>query len=92
MSDQPIDDRTPLATSENVQIDAGSVGVLHLHVGPLTLHLQRDRCEELTTTLARAMVSLARAERAARAAKVPRLRLVRAKSDVPGIPGSGRSG
>jgi hypothetical protein len=81
MSDEPIDVRTPLASSENVRVDAGPDGVLHLHVGPLTLHLHRDRCEELTTTLARAMVGLARAERAA---KAPKLRLVRPGSDVPG--------
>ncbi len=78
MSDQLIDVRTPLAFSENVRVEAGSDGVLHVHVGPLTLHLDRDRCEELTTTLARAMVGLARAERRPRR---PRLRLVRVESE-----------
>jgi hypothetical protein len=78
MSDQLIDIRTPLAASENVRIEAGSDGVLHVHVGPLTLHLDRDRCEELTTTLARAMVGLARAERRSRR---PPLRLVRAENE-----------
>jgi hypothetical protein len=78
MSDQLIDVRTPLAVSENVRVEAGSDGVLHVHVGPLTIHLDRDRCEELTTTLARAMVGLARAERRSRS---PRLRLVRAENE-----------
>lgn len=89
MSDERIDARTPLATSENVRVEAGSDGVLHLHVGPITLHLHRDRCEELTTTLARAMIGLARAERAA---KAPRLRLVRTENDVSGAPDRGQPG
>lgn len=88
MSDQLLDVRTPLAVSENVRIEAGSDGVLHVLMGPLTIHLDRARCEELATTLAHAMVGLARAGRRSR---VPRLRLVRAENDVRSSDGPKRS-
>ncbi len=58
MSDGLIDVRTPLAVSENVRVELGEDGVLHVVTGLLTLHLERDQCEELTTTLARALVRL----------------------------------
>jgi len=73
MSDNRIDIRTELAASKRTRVDIGQDGVLHVLAGPITLHLDRATCEELTTTLARAMVALARARR-------PRLRL------VPGTP------
>jgi len=60
MSDQLIDIRTPLATSEHARVELGRDGVLHVLAGPVTLHMERAICEELTTTLARAMVALAR--------------------------------
>jgi len=44
--------------------------VIHVHVGPISLRLERAACEALTTALARAMVALARSRR-------PRLALVR---------------
>ena len=69
MSDQRIDIRTELAASKRTRVDIGQDGVLHVLAGPITLHLDRATCEELTTTLARAMVALARSRR-------PRLRLV----------------
>jgi hypothetical protein len=54
-----IDIRTPLAASKNARVELGRDGVLHLLVGPVTLHLDRATCEELATTLARSMVTLA---------------------------------
>lgn len=69
MSDHRIDIRTELAASKSTRVDIGQDGVLHVLAGPITLHLDRATCEELTTTLARAMVALARSRR-------PRLRLV----------------
>lgn len=59
MSDELIDIRTPLAASKNARVELGRDGVLHVLAGPVTLHMDRATCEELTTTLARAMVSLA---------------------------------
>jgi hypothetical protein len=54
----PSDVREPLGVSPGVRVDHGSDGVLHVLVGPATLHLDRACCEELTTTLARAMMRL----------------------------------
>lgn len=68
-----MDIRTQLAASPTARVEIGEDGVLHVLAGPLTLHLDRAACEELTTTLARAMIALARSERERRA---PRLRLV----------------
>jgi hypothetical protein len=62
MSDELIDVRTPLATSRHARVEIGHDGVLHVLAGPVTLHLERAICEELTTTLARAMVALARSQ------------------------------
>jgi hypothetical protein len=62
MNDQLLDIRTPLALSPHTRVEVGRDGVLHVLVGPITLHLDRGRCEELTTTLARAMIALTRAE------------------------------
>jgi hypothetical protein len=59
MSGRLIDVRTPLAASCNARVELGRDGVLHVLAGPVTLHLDRATCEELTTTLARAMVALA---------------------------------
>ncbi len=73
MSDQLVDIRTPLAVSEHTRVEVGQDGVLHVLAGPVTIHLDRGRCEELTTTLARAMLALARAD--AQVAK-PALQLV----------------
>ena len=58
MKDDLIDVRTPLAVSENVRVELGENGSLHVVTALLTLHLERDQCEELTTTLARALVRL----------------------------------
>ena len=69
MTDHRIDIRTELAASKRTRVDMGEDGVLHVLAGPITLHLDRATCEELTTTLARAMVALARSRR-------PRLHLV----------------
>lgn len=55
-----MSDPVLLASSENTRVELVDA-VLHVHVGPLSLRLERSACEELTTTLARAMVHLARA-------------------------------
>jgi hypothetical protein len=62
MSDQLIDVRTRLAASPRTRVEIGQDGVLHVLAGHVTLHLERAVCEELTTTLARAMVLLTRSE------------------------------
>lgn len=62
MSQELIDVRTPLAASDHVRLELGDDDVLHLLVGPVTLHLDRGRCVELTTTLARGMVRLSQLE------------------------------
>jgi hypothetical protein len=77
MTDHHIDVRTELAASRRTRVDIGRDGVLHVLAGPITLHLDRATCEELTTTLARAMVALARSRR-------PRLHLVSASPESPG--------
>jgi hypothetical protein len=59
VKDDLIDIRTPLAASRHARVEIGMDGVLHVLAGPVTLHLERAICEELTTTLARAMVNLA---------------------------------
>jgi hypothetical protein len=58
MSDELIDVRTPLAVSDNVRVEVGRDGGLHIVSALVTLHLERELCEELTTTLARALVRL----------------------------------
>lgn len=54
-----------LASSPGARIELVGDEIVHVHVGPLSLRLERAACEELTTTLARAMVHLARARRRA---------------------------
>jgi len=62
VSHELVDVRTALAVSPHARVEMGRDGVLHVLVGPLTLHLDRAICEELTTTLARAMVALAKTQ------------------------------
>lgn len=69
-----IDIRSPLASSRNARVEIGRDGILHLLAGPVTLHMDRATCEEVTTTLARAMVALAELQPKARP---PGLTLVR---------------
>lgn len=78
MSDRLVDVRTPLAASRQTRVEVGRDGVLHVLAGPVTLHLERAFCEELTTTLAKAMVRLAQARSLASPA---RLTLVREDAD-----------
>lgn len=59
-----------LASSPGARVELVGA-VVHVHVGPLTVRLERTACEELTTTLARAMVQLARAR-----PRLPTLELV----------------
>lgn len=75
VSEHLVDVRTPLAASPIARVEMGGDGVLHVLAGPVTLSLDRAACEELATTLARAMVTLSRIHpRRAR----PPLSLVRA--------------
>ena len=71
-----MDIRTQLAASARTRVEIGEDGVLHVLAGPVTLHLERAVCEELTTTLAKAMVVLARS---APKRRTPELCLVREK-------------
>jgi hypothetical protein len=58
MSDRLIDVRTPLAVSEDVRVEIGGDGTMHVLLPAITLHLDRAHCEQLATTLARALVRL----------------------------------
>jgi hypothetical protein len=73
MNERLIDIRTELAASPRTRVEVGQDGVLHVLAGPVTLHLERAVCEELTTTLARAMVALAHRK----SQRPPELRVVR---------------
>lgn len=96
MSHDSIDVRTELAASRQTRVEIGADGVLHVLAGYVTLHLQREVCAELATTLAKAMVALSRAEPKPGA----RLTLVRgagasprgARLEVPARPELGLSG
>lgn len=79
MSEELIDIRTRLAASKNARVEIGRDGVLHVLAGPVTVHMDRATCEELTTTLARAMVALAGLHPKSRA---PALTIVRADGDA----------
>jgi hypothetical protein len=72
MTDQLMDVREPLAASRNARVEIGRDGVLHVLVGPVTLHLDRGFCLELSVTLARAMTRLAE-----RAPERPALRVIK---------------
>lgn len=72
MENQLIDVRTPLAVSRHARIEVGQDGIVHVLAGPVTLHMERAICEELTATLARAMVALAKSDEPKR----PQLSLV----------------
>lgn len=76
MSDRFVDVHTQLAASEHARVERGQDGVLHVRVGAVTLHLDLTQAEDLSTTLARAMLALRRAERTALAKRAP-LALVR---------------
>lgn len=88
MSDGWVDVRTPLAVSENVRVEVGDDGRLHVVTALLTLHFERQECEELTTTMARALVRLHKLHKPRRAQ--PTLRVVGAEA-VPSADESGSS-
>lgn len=60
MSDGLVDIRTPLAASNNPRVELGGDGLLQVLAGPVTAHMDRATCEELRTTIARAMIALAK--------------------------------
>ena len=74
MSDQLIDVRTPLAVSKHARVEVGADGVMHVLLSGVSLHLERALCEELATTLARAVVELSRQSKPRK--RPPRLALV----------------
>jgi hypothetical protein len=74
MSDRLIDVRTPLAVSEDVRVEIGGDGTLHVLLPAMTLHLEQAHCEQLATTLARALVRLHKLRAPRR--RTPRLRVV----------------
>jgi len=55
-----VSDLQLLAAAPGYRVELGDDGVVHVHAGPISLRLERAACEALTTTLARAMVQLAR--------------------------------
>jgi hypothetical protein len=77
MDNRLVDIRTQLAASAHTRVEIGEDGVLHVLAGTVTLNLERAVCEELTTTLARAMLALARSTPKRRA---PALCLVPARA------------
>ena len=48
--------RTTLAKSGNVQVERCSCGQINLHLGSMSLRLDQDTVERLTSTLAVAMI------------------------------------
>ncbi len=69
--------RTELAASTDCRVELDEAGVLHVHSGDTTLQLDQAACEDLATTLARAVIALSKRQAAERAkARAPRLRLV----------------
>jgi hypothetical protein len=70
MYQPPHDVRTELADSTSTRVEMDAEGVLHVHCCSVSLRLNRDLCEELATTLARAVVALARRQPKARKAKL----------------------
>lgn len=77
MNDELVDVRTRLASSPSVRVELGADGVFHVLAGPVTLHMSRELAEELTTTLARAVISLAKSNPKPLA---PRLKLVQSNA------------
>lgn len=67
--------RTQLAASPSSRVEIDEAGVMHVLAGNVTLHLDREACEDLATTLARAVYALSKRQRD----EAPRsgLRLVR---------------
>ena len=84
MNDELVDVRLPLARSATARVEIGRDGVLHVLAGPVTIHMDRARCEELTTTLARAMVALSKMDRS----RTPELRLIPGLDTEPDDPAS----
>ena len=83
-----MDIRTPLAVSRSARVEIGQDGILHILAGPITLHLNRPVCEELSATLTRALQHLEALDGAQRPALqlVPRAStLGGAQGDDPGV-------
>ncbi len=55
-----MNDPKLLAAAPGYRVELGDDDVVHVHAGPISFRLERAACEALTTTLARAMVHLAR--------------------------------
>ena len=74
MSNDSNLERTELATGPNCQVEIDEHGMLHVHAGDVSLELDQAACEDLATTLARAVITLSK--RQAAAARRATLRLV----------------
>jgi hypothetical protein len=69
--------RTQLAASTDCRVELDAAGVLHVHSGETTLELDQAACEDLATTLARAVIALSKRQAQEHAAaRRPKLRLV----------------
>ena len=58
MTDPWLDIRMPLAASDEVCVEPGRDGTLHLVLPASTRHLDRTHCQQLTETSARALERL----------------------------------
>jgi hypothetical protein len=73
MTNKSANGRTELAASTSTRVEIDEEGVMHVLSGGVTLHLDEEACEELATTLARAVIALSRSRATPRKGK---LRLV----------------
>ena len=53
-----VEIRETLSEASQTRLDRGEDGVLHILVGPVTLHLDQAVCAELATTLAPGLMRL----------------------------------
>ena len=70
---ESVEVRETLSSASTTRLDIGDDGVLHLPVGPVTIHLDQPTCEELTTTLATGLLKLVKRKKTV---ELPDLRLV----------------
>ena len=75
---ESVEVRETLSSASTTRLDIGEDGVLHLLVGPVTIHLDQPTCEELTTTLATGLLKLVKRKKTV---DLPDLRLVVSDTD-----------
>jgi hypothetical protein len=64
MSKNSSANRTELATGPGCRVELDEAGTLHVHSGDTCLQLDREACEDLAVTLARAVITLAKRQSA----------------------------